>query len=265
VKVKLAPALALVVMLAGCVPTPLGALLPSQTAGSTPSQEALPDEAILILAPGPGSRLVEQVHVEGVADSTFEQTLVLQLVALGGDEPKILVQEPVMIQAELGQRGEFATDIDLSLAGASEQPGQVNVFSTSPRDGGVTHLASVPVTLAPNGSSDVRSAEEHPEQVVITSPSPGAVVRGGRAHVEGIGLASFEQNLVAEVYDAQGGLIGRAPMTVSAPEYGVAGPFAGDVPYQLSVAGPGRIVVLDPSPAFGQTLHLASVEVQIEP
>jgi hypothetical protein len=237
---------------------------PSETTGSTPSQAALPEEAILMLAPGNGSRLVGQVYVEGIADSTFEQKLVIEVVLLGGDDPQVLTQQPVVIQAELGQRGPFAADIPFVLDGAAEQPGEVRVFATSARDGGVTHLASAQVTLASSGESDVRPAEAHAERIVITSPVVTEVVRGGMAHVAGIGLASFEGNLVVEVYDSEGELIGSAPTTVAA-EYGVPGPFAVDVAYTLGAPGPGRVVVRDPSPAFGQTLHLASVEVRIEP
>jgi hypothetical protein len=266
--------------LAGCGSLPAASPgTPSLTAGSTPQQAVLPEEAILILAPGNGSRLVGQVHVEGIADSTFEQTLVVQVVLLGETE-QVVAQQPVMIQAELGQRGPFAADVPFDYAGASEQPAEVRVFAASPRDGGITHLASAHVTLAASGESDLRPGEAHPEQIAITSPAPAAVVRGGSAHIEGMALASFEQTLVAEIYDVEGDLIGRAPITVAprpsaedsldgrgvdADEYGMTGPFAVDVSYTAGAAGPGRIVVLDPSPAFGQTLHLASVEVQIEP
>ncbi len=248
----------------GSIPGTGTAGAPRETTGSTPSQAALPEEAILMLAPGNGSRLVGQVHVEGIGDSTFEQTLVIQVVLLG-EVPQVLAQRPVVIQAELGQRGPFAVDIPFVFDGAVEQPGEVLVFATSARDGGITHLASAQVTLASSGESDIRPAEAHPERIVITSPVVTEVVRGGTAHVAGIGLASFEGNLVVELYDAEGELIGSAPTTVSAAEYGVPGPFAVDVAYTLSAAGPGRVVVRDPSPAFGQALHLASVEVRIEP
>jgi hypothetical protein len=170
-----------------------------------------------------------------------------------------------MIQAELGQRGPFAADVPFDLTGTSDQAGEVRVYAASPRDGGITHLASAQVTLAASGESDLRAADTHAERIVITAPSPAGVVAGGTAHVEGIGLASFEQNLVVELYDVEGVLIGSAPTTVAAVDMGVPGPFAVDVAYTLAVSGPGRIVVLDPSPAFGQKLHLASVEVQIEP
>jgi hypothetical protein len=237
-----------------------------ETLSATSSSEAsLPEEAILILAPGSGSRLAGLVHIEGVADSTFEQTLVVEVVAFGDEAPRLLASQPVMIEAELGQRGPFAADVSFVYDGPSDGPGEVRVYATSPRDGGIIHLASAQVTLGASGESDVRPAGTLVERIVILSPAPAAVVAGGSAHIEGVGLASFEQTLVAEIYNVDGVRIGRAPITVNADEYGIHGPFAVDVPYDAAAAGPGRIVVLDPSPAFGQTLHLASVEVLIEP
>ena len=252
-------------LMAACSPSAATGLagLPSVTVGSTPSQE--PPEAILILAPGSGSKLVGQVHVEGVAASTFEQTLVLQVVAFVEDEPQILAQQPVMIEAEMGQRGPFVANVPFLYEGAEEGPGEIRVYATSPRDGGITHLASAQVTLAASGGSDVRPPGTQAERITITSPEPGAVLRGGTVLVVGVGLASFEQTLVAEIHDADGNPIGRAPITVAADDYGVRGPFSIEVAYTAVTAGPGRVVVLDPSPAFGQTLHLASVEVRIEP
>jgi hypothetical protein len=232
---------------------------------ATPSAAAQAQEAILILAPGSGSRLVGSVHVEGVADSTFEQTLVVEVVAFGEETPRSLAVQPVMIEAELGQRGPFAADVAFDFDGLSDAPGEVRVYATSPRDGGLTHLASSQVTLGASGESEVRPVGVAAERIVITSPAPSDAVAGGAAHIEGTGLASFEQTLVAEIYDVDGRLIGRAPTTVAADEYGEWGPFSVDVPYSTAAAGPGRVVVLDPSPAFGQTLHLASVEVLIEP
>ena len=225
----------------------------------------LPEEAILILTPGSGSRLVGEVLVEGIADSTFEQNLVVQVVALRDAGPEVLAQQPVTIQTELGQRGPFAADIVFDFEGEVEQPGEVRVFSSSPRDGGLTHLATAQVSLAASGLPEIRAADPHDELIAITSPSAGDTIRGGMVRVEGIALASFEQTLLVEVYDADGHLATRAHVTVAAPDYGNWGPFYTDVPYTVGAAGPGRIVVIDPSPAFGQSLHLASVGVRLEP
>jgi hypothetical protein len=234
-------------------------------APTEPPPADLPEEAILILTPGSGSRLVGEVHVEGIADSTFEQNLVIQVVALGEGQPEVIAQQPATIQVELGQRGPFAADIIFNLEGDVEQPGEVRVSSSSPRDGGLTHLASAQVTLAASGLPELRTADPHDELIVITAPSAGDTVGGGAVRVEGVGLASFEQTLLVELYDVDGHSISRAGVTVAAPDYGNWGPFYADLLYSVTAPGPARIVVSDLSPAFGQTLHLASVEVRLEP
>jgi hypothetical protein len=223
-------------------------------------QITAPEDAILILEPGPGSRLTSPLHIAGWADSTFEQTLVVRIVLDDGTE---LALTPTIIQAELGQRGPFAVDIPLAITG--ERQAFVQVFATSARDGGITHLSSVAVTLTESGPVDIRQVTDYSERINIYSPILGATVSGGIAHVEGFALASFEQHLVVEVYDLDGNLIGFSPVTVTAPDLGIPGPFMVDVPYTLAAAGPGRIVVRDPSVAFEGDVHLSSVEVMLSP
>jgi len=238
--------------------------LPSSTAEPPAGTEAVPAEgpaeAILILEPGPGSRLTSPLRVAGMADSTFEQHLLLRLVL---DDGSLIASGPVIIQSELGTRGPFEGELAFSVAG--ERNALLQVSSQSARDGGITHLASVGVTLASSGPVQVQSAAPHFESLQITAPEPGDTVSGGIVHVEGIGRASFEGNLVIEVYDEQGNLIGSMPVLVDAPDMGLPGPFSADVPYSLAVAGFGRITVVDPLPAFDGLGHIASVEVRLLP
>lgn len=257
----------LALALAGCGPQPQPAAatpppsLPAPTAGDTPaSGPELAPETILILSPGPGSRLVSPIHLSGEADPTFEQTLGVRLLADDGTE---LAALSTTIQADVGQRGPFDIDIPFSLS----QPRQafIQVFATSARDGGITHLASVGVQLAPDGAPDIRPVEPHPEQITILEPTAGAVLSGGSLHLAGYGWAGFEQTLVISVYDLQGDKIGEQPVIVNAPDMGQPGPFEADVPYTLTQAGPGRVTVRDVSPAFGGDTHVTSVEVRLEP
>ena len=238
--------------------------LPSSTPQPLAATEAAPAEgpaeAILILEPGPGARLTSPLRVAGMADSTFEQHLLLRLVLDDGTE---IAAGPVIIQSELGTRGPFEGELAFSVAG--ERNALLQVSSQSARDGGITHLASVGVTLAPTGPVQLQPAAPHFESLQITAPQPGDTASGGVVHVEGIGRASFEGNLVIEVYDEQGNLIGSMPVLVDAPDMGLAGPFSADVPYSVAVAGFGRVTVVDPLPAFDGLGHIASVEVRLLP
>lgn len=261
---------------------PFSTITPTQTTSSLPSLNApaatatefftqiplvqsnasssLPEEAILILEPGPGSRVTSPVRVSGMADSTFEQNLVVRLVLDDGSQ---LALAPTTIQSELGQRGPF--ELDLSFDNESERQGFIQVYASSPRDGGITHLAAVGVTLVPAAPVDIRPVSPHPEQIVIYQPVVAQTISGGVAHVEGFALASFEQTLVVEVYDGDGNRVGMQAVIVQAPDMGIPGPFSADVPYQVGSPGPGRILVRDPSPAFDGDIHLASIEITLEP
>lgn len=277
-KARALTVLASVFLLAGCnfpgpgspsaVPStpPPATLPPAGTSPATsepspfPSPPALPEEAIIILEPGPGSRLVGSIHIAGLADSTFEQNLGIRVLL---DDGTLLAQTSTIINSELGTRGPFAADISFTIAG--ERNAFVQVFSASPRDGGITHLNSVGVTLAEAGPVNVVTTSPHPEDINIHLPAGGATISGGVVHVEGIGIASFEQTLVVTVYNDEGISIASLPLTVAAPDFGLPGTFRIDVPYMVAREQPGRITVSDPSVAFLGDNHIASVEVRLAP
>lgn len=242
-------------------PQPPEPLPPKPIASPTPGPAPDgPQEAILILEPGPGSRLTSPLRVAGIADSTFEQHLVVRLVADDGTE---LALTPVIIQTEMGTRGPFEGELAFSVSG--ERNALLQVYSASARDGGITHLASVGVTLAPAGPAQITPAQPHLESIQIMAPQAGDTIAGGVVHVEGFGLASFEGTLVIEVYDEQGNLVSSVPTIVDAPDIGLPGTFSVDVAYSVTAEGAGRIVVVDPLPAFNGLGHIASVEVRLHP
>jgi hypothetical protein len=230
------------------------------TAPASEFPEQVGDESILILTPGPGSRVVSPIHVSGIADPTFEQTLGVKLVLDDGTQVAL---GPTYINADVGERGPFEVDVPFKVD--QERQGFIQVFATSARDGRITHLASVGVTLLPSGSEDIKTATPHPELISIFQPENNATVSGGIAHVEGFALASFEQTLLVQIQDDSGDVVGSESVIVQAPDLGQPGPFRVDVPYNVDSAGPGRIAVIDVSPAFGGDTHLASVEITLEP
>jgi predicted secreted protein len=242
-------------------PPQASATMPPAAPSPTPTRESMePEEAILILEPGPGSRLTSPVHVAGIADPTFEQTLVVRIVLDDGSE---LTIHPLTIAADIGQRGPFEGDVYFSVDG--ERHALIQIYDQSARDGGIVHLASVGVILLSEGPEVIEPFDPHPEVIVIDRPEFGATIRGGVVHVEGFGLASFEGTLIIEVHDAEGNVVGSQPIIVQAPDWGFPGPFSADVSYEVVVEGPGRIVVIDPLPVFDGLGHISSVEVTLAP
>jgi hypothetical protein len=232
---------------------------PTQAA-PTQAGQAVP-EAIAILEPGSGSRVISPLRVSGVADPTFEQSLVVTIVLADGTP---LVTSSAQIGADVGQRGPYALDVPFSVN--QEQPGFIQVYAVSARDGGITHLSSVGVTLAPGGAADLRAAAEGPEQIELRQPANGATVSGGVLHVEGFGLATFEQTLLVELLDEAGQPLASTPVIVAAPDLGQPGAFSADLPYTLATASiHARLQVRDISPAHSGNTHLTSVEITLLP
>lgn len=247
-------------------PAPTGTLQPAtptrphRTAGVSPTVPPRREEAILILEPGPASRALSPLHIVGMADPTFEQTLMARLVLEDGS---VLVEQPLLIKADIGQRGPFEADIPFNLSG--ERGALLQVYSTSPRDGGMLHLASVGLRLSDEGPEQINPWEPRPEALQLYRPLPGETISGGVVQVEGFGLASFEGTLVLEVRDASGELVGSESIIVKAPEMGVPGPFNVELTYEVSEIGPGRVLVIDPLPAFNGLGHITSVDVTLQP
>jgi uncharacterized protein YgiM (DUF1202 family) len=217
-------------------------------------------EPVVILEPGPGSRVTSPVRVAGISDPAQHQTISVRLVLDDGTE---LAEEPAQIDAGLGRRGPYQVEVPFTVTG--ERQAFVQVFIRSPRDGRIVHLNSVGITLADAGPEEIIRREEQPARVTIQRPAPQAIVAGGVAQVSGFGLAGFEQTLVIQVQDEMGNVVGSEPVTVEAPDLGQPGPFSAGVAYNVTAAGPGRVVVRDISPVFGGDAYVTSVEIRLEP
>jgi hypothetical protein len=239
---------------------------PVTQASPMPSEAPLPAEpieAIQITEPGPGSRLISPMIVRVQTRlPVFEQTLTLRVLLDDGRD--LIAPQGVLASSDEGGLLSFIATLPFTVA--EERNAFLQAYVTSPRDGGVTHLTSMGMLVMPGGAAEVRLAEPGEiERLQILVPAEGAAVSGGVVHVAGFGLATFEQTLLIEVHDAADAVIGLQPVLVQAPDFGLPGPFATDVAYTLSAAGPGRIVVRDISPAHGSDVHRSSVEVDLTP
>jgi len=99
-------------------------------------------EAIVITSPAPDATITSPVTITGFG-SGFENTLAVNILDGSGS---VIGEGYVMVDAEVGQYGPFTGTVSYT-APSSTQLGRVQVFSISPRDGAIEHLASVSVTL----------------------------------------------------------------------------------------------------------------------
>jgi hypothetical protein len=226
----------------------------------TPDIPGEQEEEIMILQPASGSRVTSPVTISGIADPTHDQTLIIRIIDEEGQE---ITSVRTPIQAASGNRGPFSEEVAFSITG--DRQAFIQVLTESPRDGGRTHLSSVGLRLSETGPEEIRIATPYPERIAIFQPRTGETLSGGGAFVEGFALASFEQTLIVAILDEEGEVLNMEPVTVRAPDLGYHGPFSIMMTYSVPASQPGRIVVIDPSPAHGDDTHLSSVEVILEP
>jgi hypothetical protein len=75
--------------------------------------------------------------------SGFEQTVVVAVLDAAGGRIGLA---PATVVGEYGQQGTFTATVPFTLP-ANSQPGRIQVWSESPRDGAIEHLNSVTVML----------------------------------------------------------------------------------------------------------------------
>jgi LysM repeat protein len=118
------------------------AALPPPTP-SLPTPASYPGEEIAISSPDRGVTVTNPALATGFASSPFEQTVVVAV--LDGSGGRIGLASGI-ITGEYGQRGPFSVTVPFTVP-ANSQPGRIQVFTESPRDGALEHLSSVTVLL----------------------------------------------------------------------------------------------------------------------
>ena len=101
-------------------------------------------ERIQIDTPASLAVVTSPVMVAGVGEAVQHNMLGVRVRDQGGAE---IGTGTLSIMAALGERGPFSGTLTFTVTGGS-QPGRIEVFDVSPRDGNVIHLSSVEVTLA---------------------------------------------------------------------------------------------------------------------
>ncbi len=122
-------------------------LLPTSSASGAPDIKSALEEPEKLTISLPAIRDVisgGSVHVAGFSAPTFEQALALVVLDADG---AVVGRGFTTLQTPAGEPGSFTADVAYSVT--SEQPGSVQVYSTSPRDGAIEHLVSVEVILRP--------------------------------------------------------------------------------------------------------------------
>ena len=116
-----------------------------------PQETPLPPIAVAL--PQSGMRVSSPITITGSAN-VFEATVNIRV--LNGDG-EVIAESFAMATCGTGCRGDFSTQIDVPID--AEQPGTVQVFEYSAKDGSMINVVEIPVTLVPGSSSTTEGSE----------------------------------------------------------------------------------------------------------
>jgi hypothetical protein len=127
----------------------------------------------------------------------------------------------------------------------------------APAQAGATGL---PPTTAPEQAAGTPAAPER--RLALGKPLPGATITSP-VHVHGeVDITPFESTLRGRVYDANGQVLGEAPILLPS-EMGQPGIYDGFIEFSATADGAGEVEIAELSPKDGSIVVRASVPVEI--
>jgi hypothetical protein len=231
------------------------------TATPTRISLPLPQERLVLEAPGPGSQVISPVRVVGWAGPSFQGRVLVRLIGEQGQE---LARTTTYLLAAEDSAGAFVVTVPFSIAGVAEA-GLVEVSFNNPRNNRLDHLATRPVVFLSVGEPRVYTNLTVSEKLAIFSPREDRVLRGGVASVRGGGWVDEDLPLLIEVLDRAGQVVGAAEVPVLAPVVGELGTFEADVAYTIPYAQYGTIAVTERGLRPPAVRHYTSLRVWLEP
>jgi hypothetical protein len=233
---------------------------PSPTPEALPLPFGVPLEAVALFEPGPGSQVTSPLHITGFAGPSRDERLHLRLI---GEEGQVLAEHTTFLLSSPGIAGRFAWDLPFHIDGVAER-GRLIATIDSLRDGRLSHLASVPLVLLSFGEPLLRSTTHGPEKLTIVSPRKNSVLHGGVVTVVGGGWTDSDLPLTIEVLDRSGAAIGSLQLPLDVPP-GTSAVFQAEVHFQVDRLQVGRVSVSEFSPDLPGLVHVATIDVVLQP
>jgi len=244
--------------------TPALVLEPPEFVSSpTPTRISLtlPQERIILEAPGPGSQVVSPVRVAGWGGPSSQGKVFVRLI---GEQGQVLARTTTYLLAQDGAAGQFVLTVPFSLSGVAEA-GLVEVSINGYTTGKLEHIATRPVVFLSVGPDRVHTNQAVAEKLTLFSPRADRVIRGGVISVSGAAWLDEDLPLLIEVLDRSGAVIASTEVEVEAPVLGELGTFQAQVPYSVPFSQYGFVAVTERGLHPPAVRHYTSVRVYLEP
>jgi hypothetical protein len=237
---------------------------------STPEPLMLPDPLplgeIQIISPGRLSRVRSpfKIHVYLAPPKNEKRESSSYQISLYGDDGRVLVRHLFTREASEDGNTHLVMDITFEISGAAETA-RLEVKSQDGY-GRTSALASTDLLLLSEGDPEIKSVLDIFENLVIQQPIPSTLIQGDILVVQGVTRLAPQGQLLVELMNRSGGLIGSDVIMVSNVNLGKGyRPFEGKIPYQVGTSSWIRVQVTARDGKFSGIQHTSSVEVLISP
>lgn len=233
-------------------------LPPPPTPTPTPT---IPNAAIEIRNLGAYSKVVSPLHIYTYLKPGAGGKVRIELI---GEDDRVLVRQiKVMDFVPTGAWAVMSMDLDFEIAATAESAWLK--ISVDDEYGRTVALNSVPLILLSVGEADIVPPLDVLAPIVIQEPTKKTLIQGGKVFVSGMARPNGPNPLLVQLITAEGRQVGFRLAGVETPQPGAYGPFAVEVPYQISDPVKVLLTVSEGADSITDVIHLASIEVMLSP
>jgi hypothetical protein len=228
--------------------------------------DPLPQGEVQIISPGRLSRVLSpfKLHVYLASPNTEKEQDISYQISLYGNDGRLLVRH--LFTQEAGQKysSHLVMDITFEISGEAETA-RLEVKSQDSY-GRTSALTSTDLVLLTDGEPEIKSILDLYQSLIVQQPIPSTLIQGDTLLIQGVTRIAPEDQLLVELINRNGGLIGSDVVTVSDQDLGKGyRPFEGEIPYQVAGSSWIRVQVTARDGKFSGIQHVTSVEVLISP
>jgi len=228
--------------------------------------DPLPVGEIQIISPGRLSRITSPFSIHAYLapprserddDSSYQ-------VSLYGDDGSLLVRHYFIREADQTGNTHLLMDISFEITGAAESS-RLEISSLDGY-GRISALATMDLILLSEGETEIKSVLDLNENLIIQQPISSTLIQGEMLIVQGLTRFAPNDQILIELMNRDGGLVGSEVLLVSQENLGSGyRPFEGEIPFQVGFSSWIRVQVSAKDGNFSGIQHLSSVEVLVSP
>jgi hypothetical protein len=232
---------------------------PTRTPTITPTP-TIPNAAIQVNEPGPLSRIISPLVVRAWVIPGGDGRVRLELY---GEDGRLLVRKILRYGADNHQ---FFLDetLEFEIPGVAET-GRLQI-STYDTYGRLVDLSTQDIILLSIGDNQINPPGALSEPVIVQEPSPNKLIQGETVLISGMVRTFHNQDLLVELIDRNGQVVGYRQAFIPEGIEGVYTPFLVEVPFKVDSVTNVRITIKKfSSGRIGGLIYASSQEILLSP